>query len=48
MQPNCSEDMQRIIEFVDKILINGTQAEVLALKTLFSLQTVEHNADFAS
>ncbi|PMD15664.1 putative serine peptidase, partial [Hyaloscypha hepaticicola] len=48
MPANCSKDMQLIIEFVDKILFNGTQAEVLALKTLFSLQTVEHNADFAS
>lgn len=44
---NCTADIRLVIEHVDSILINGTDAEVQALKDKFGLGTIEHSADFA-
>lgn len=46
MPKNCSKDVSLVIDYMDNILTNGTADEVLALKTQFSLETVEHNDDF--
>lgn len=48
MPQNCSADMTLIVDHVDSILNNGTDAEKLALKSMFGLEALEHDADFAS
>ena len=46
MPKNCSADVTRVIDYMDNILLHGTADEVLALKSQFGLQDVEHNDDF--
>jgi hypothetical protein len=48
MPQNCSSDVSLVINYVDNILINGTPDEVYELKSLFGLEGLEHNDDFAS
>ncbi|KAL2059832.1 hypothetical protein VTL71DRAFT_9987 [Oculimacula yallundae] len=46
MPKNCSSDITKVIEYMDRVLQKGTAEEQLALKTMFGLESVEHNADF--
>ncbi|KAH7370263.1 peptidase S28 [Rhexocercosporidium sp. MPI-PUGE-AT-0058] len=46
MPKNCSSDVRKVIEYMDGVFQKGTAAEQLALKTMFGLESVEHNADF--
>ena len=48
MPKNCSVDLQRIVDHVDKTLIGGRQSDIQALKQKFGMQSVVHNDDFAS
>ena len=48
MPQNCSKDMSRVISHVDSVLDSGSASNITALKTLFGLQKIEHNDDFAS
>lgn len=48
MATNCSKDVTLVIDYVDSILLNGTADEILALKTQFGMETLEHDDDFAS
>lgn len=48
MPANCSSDISLVINHVDQVLTNGTAAQKTALKTMFGLQDVQHDADFAS
>ncbi|KAJ9136484.1 Serine carboxypeptidase S28 [Pleurostoma richardsiae] len=44
---NCSADVRAVINYVDHVLSTGSKQDVLDLKTLFGLEMVEHNDDFA-
>ncbi|KAF6807958.1 serine carboxypeptidase S28 [Colletotrichum musicola] len=48
MPKNCSRDFERMIDYVDNVLVSGTEDEVYSLKKKFGLQDVAHNDDFAS
>jgi hypothetical protein len=48
MPKNCSADMSLIVDHVDKVGTEGSDAEKLALKDMFGLADVEHFEDFAS
>jgi hypothetical protein len=48
MPQNCSTDVSLVIDHVDSILNTGTAAEKTALKAMFGLEVLEHDADFAS
>ncbi|KAH7317866.1 peptidase S28 [Rhexocercosporidium sp. MPI-PUGE-AT-0058] len=45
MPKNCSSDISKVIEYMDGVFQKGTAAEQLALKTMFGLESVEHNDD---
>jgi hypothetical protein len=47
MPKNCSADVQRVIEYVDKTFTNGTKAQQAALKANWGLGAVEHLDDVA-
>lgn len=47
MPANCSADVTAVIDHVDKVLSTGNADEKLALKTLFGMKDVVHDADFA-
>lgn len=47
MPKACSNDIISVITHVDTVLTTGTEAEKQALKTMFGLGTVVHDADFA-
>jgi hypothetical protein len=47
MPRNCSKDVSLVIDYVDEVLINGSEANKTSLKTLFGLEAVEHDDDFA-
>jgi hypothetical protein len=46
MPKNCSADINRVINYMDNVLTHGNATAKTALKTLFGLQTVEHDDDF--
>ncbi|XMA15997.1 hypothetical protein WAI453_008788 [Rhynchosporium graminicola] len=46
MPKNCSSDVSKVIEYMDGVLEKGTAGEQLALKKMFGMESVEHNADF--
>lgn len=48
MPANCSKDVTLVIDHVDQVLTTGSTADKTALKTMFGLQDVEHDDDFAS
>ncbi|MCJ1288096.1 hypothetical protein MMC26_007451 [Xylographa opegraphella] len=48
MAQNCSSDVSLVIDHVDKVLNNGSKSQIHELKTMFGLQQLEHNDDFAS
>ena len=45
MAKNCSKDVSAVIDYMDNVWNHGTDAEKLALKTKFSLESIEHNDD---
>ncbi|KAI9051530.1 hypothetical protein LZ554_004576 [Drepanopeziza brunnea f. sp. 'monogermtubi'] len=45
MPKNCSSDITAVVEHMDKVFMKGTDAEKLALKTQFGLESLEHNDD---
>ncbi|ROW08683.1 hypothetical protein VPNG_06442 [Cytospora leucostoma] len=45
---NCTSDVQKVIEYVDGILLGNDTAAKQALKAKFGLEGVEHDDDFAS
>ncbi|KAI1808820.1 peptidase S28 [Daldinia bambusicola] len=47
MPKNCSEDYAAIIDYVDKVFVNGSQNETANLKQLFGLQDLAHLDDVA-
>ena len=47
MAANCSKDVSLVIDYVDTVLTTGSEANKTALKSLFGLETIEHDADFA-
>jgi len=47
MPKNCSTDVTLVINHVDDVLKKGTAAQKLALKTMFGMEKLEHDADFA-
>ncbi|KAI1466238.1 peptidase S28 [Daldinia caldariorum] len=48
MPKNCSEDYAAIINYVDKVFVNGSQNETATLKQLFGLQDLAHLDDVAA
>lgn len=48
MPKNCSSDVSLVIDHIDAILLNGTEAQITSLKTRFGLQDLKHNDDFAA
>lgn len=47
MPQNCSKDVSLVIDYVDTVLLTGTEDEKYALKSKFGLQGVKHDDDFA-
>ncbi|KAI0740517.1 hypothetical protein C8Q76DRAFT_195574 [Earliella scabrosa] len=48
MPAKCSADVQAIIEHVDAVLLSNNTADMKNLKTIFGLQGLAHNDDFAA
>ncbi|KAL8289556.1 hypothetical protein RB601_005461 [Gaeumannomyces tritici] len=48
MPRNCSADVRKVIEHVDKVLLTGSPQEKLAIKTKFGFADLEHDSDFGS
>lgn len=46
MPANCSKDVSLVIDYMDNVLLTGTDEEKYALKEMFGLQGVEHDDDF--
>lgn len=44
---NCSRDLQRVVKFVDEVLVNGGEGEKEALKVRFGLEGLT-DGDFAA
>ena len=47
MAQNCSKDVSLVVDYIDGVLTNGTASNITSLKTMFRLQDLEHNDDFA-
>lgn len=47
MAQNCSRDVALVIDYVDSVLTSRNETAILELKTMFGLQGIEHNDDFA-
>lgn len=48
MAKNCSADVSRVVDYVDKVSKHGTKAQQKELQTLFGLGGLEHYDDFAA
>jgi hypothetical protein len=46
MPRNCSKDVSLVIDHMDHVLTDGSPEEQLALKAMFSMESVTHNDDF--
>lgn len=46
MAKNCSKDVSLVIDYMDKILMGHNQTAKVELKTMFGLESVEHDDDF--
>ena len=46
MPANCSKDVTLVVDYMDDVLMHGSASEILALKTRFGLEALEHNDDF--
>jgi len=47
MAQNCSSDVSLVIDHLDTVLTSGNETAILELKTMFGLQGIKDNADFA-
>jgi hypothetical protein len=47
MPANCSKDISRVVNYIDKINKSGSEKQVQELKDLFGLGDIEHFDDFA-
>ena len=47
MPQNCSSDVSKVIEHVDKVLLRGHPREKQQLKSFFGLGNLKHDDDFA-
>lgn len=47
MPANCSKDVSRVVNYIDKINKSGSEKQVQELKDLFGLGDIEHFDDFA-
>lgn len=47
MPTNCSRDISRVVNYIDKINESGSEKQVQELKDLFGLGDIEHFDDFA-
>ncbi|EPS30153.1 hypothetical protein POX_b02836 [Penicillium oxalicum] len=48
MPQNCSRDVSRVIDHIDKIYRSGSEKKMQELKEMFGLGDIEHFDDFAS
>lgn len=48
MPQNCSKDVSLVVDYVDKVLNHGNATSKTALKSMFGLENVEHDDDFAA
>lgn len=48
MPQNCSTDVTKVVEYVDNILMTGSDDDKFAIKKKFGLETVEFDDDFAT
>ena len=46
MPKNCSKDVNLVINHMDDVLTTGSEDEVMDLKAMFGLESIEHNDDF--
>jgi hypothetical protein len=47
MPKNCSRDVSRVVNYIDKVNKSGSEKQVQQLKELFGLGDIEHFDDFA-
>ena len=47
MPKNCSKDVSRVVNYIDKINQSGSDKQVQQLKEMFGLGDIEHFDDFA-
>jgi hypothetical protein len=47
MPKNCSRDVSRVVDYIDKVNKSGSKKKVQQLKELFGLGDIEHFDDFA-
>ncbi|XP_014562043.1 hypothetical protein COCVIDRAFT_11528 [Bipolaris victoriae FI3] len=45
---NCTKDVAQVIDYIDSVLLNGSQKEIDVLKANFGLQNLTHNEDFVN
>jgi hypothetical protein len=45
---NCTKDVAQVIDYIDSVLLNGSQKEIDALKASFGFQNLTHNDDFVN
>lgn len=48
MPKNCSKDVSRVVDYVDRVASSGTKEQQQKLKELFGLGELEHFDDFAA
>lgn len=48
MPKNCSKDVSRVVDYVDRVASSGTKEQQQKLKELFGLGDLEHFDDFAA
>ncbi|KAF2149996.1 putative serine peptidase [Myriangium duriaei CBS 260.36] len=46
MPQNCSTDLSRVIDYLDRVMTTGSASEVQQIKQKFGLPNVQHNDDF--
>ena len=46
MPKNCSADVEKVIDYIDDVLMRGSESEKRELKAKFGMEGVEHDDDF--
>lgn len=47
MPQNCSRDVSRVVNYIDKVNESGSEKKLQQLKEMFGLGDIEHFDDFA-
>lgn len=47
MPQNCSRDVSRVVNYIDKVNESGSDKKLQHLKEMFGLGDIEHFDDFA-